>query len=208
MQKPTKEPVPAGYMQDGKGRLTPVELIKDIDMLRNDTVERIVDRALNLQAEMRQFKHQALNDIQTFVELSAEKYGIEVGGVKGNVQLISYSGKYKLVRSISEYITFDERLQVAKELIDKCIHRWSEGARAEIRALIEDAFQTDQTGKISTSRVLGLRRLDINDREWQQAMQAISDSIQITGSKTYVRLYERLGQSDQFMPISLDIAGL
>jgi len=39
-------------------------------------------------------------------------------------------------------------------------------------------------------------------------MQAISDSIQITGSKTYVRLYERLGQSDQFMPISLDIAGL
>lgn len=205
--KPEKT-IPPGYMQDAKGRLTPVEMVAAIDKLRDDTVERIVARALALQSEMREVKTQTLSDIQAFVELSAERYGVEMGGVKGNVQLMSYDGRYKVLRSIAEYITFDERLQVAKELIDSCIHRWSEGARSEIRALVQDAFQTDKTGKISTSRVLGLRRLDISDKEWQQAMQAISDSIQITGSKTYIRIYRRVGESDQFEPVSLDIAGL
>ena len=37
---------------------------------------------------------------------------------KGNVTLTSYDGKYKIQRAIAEYLHFDERLQVAKELID------------------------------------------------------------------------------------------
>lgn len=207
-KKEQQDIIPDGYMKDGKGRLTPIDLVSDIDKLRNDTVQRIVARAQALQAEMRQVKTETLSDIQAFVELSSERYGVEVGGVKGNVQLMSFDGKYRVQRNIADYIVFDERLQVAKELIDNCIHRWSEGARSEIRALVQDAFQTDKTGNISTSRVLGLRRLDITDPEWKQAMQAISDSIQITGSKTYIRIYQRVGQSDQFEPISLDIAGL
>lgn len=197
-----------GYMKDGKGRLTPLEMVKPIDLQRNDTVLEIVDKALVLQAEIRRFKTESLGDIQAFIELSAEQYGVDIGGVKGNVQLLSFDGKYRVQRSIAEYITFDERLQVAKELIDKCIHRWSDGARPEIRVLVEDAFQTDKAGKISTTRVLGLRRLDIHDEEWKQAMQAIGDSITIAGSKTYVRIHQRIGDSDQWEPIALDIATL
>jgi hypothetical protein len=39
-------------------------------------------------------------------------------------------------------------------------------------------------------------------------MTAIADSIQITGSQTYIRLYERVGQSDQWRAIPLDLAKL
>ena len=59
-----------------------------------------------------------MNDVQAFVELSAEQYGAKLGGIKGNVTLTSYDGKYKIQRAIAEYLHFDERLQVAKELID------------------------------------------------------------------------------------------
>ena len=200
--------IPEGYMKDGKGRLVPLDVVKPIDIERNDTVIDLVKQAYALQSKMKAFKQKSLDEVQAFVDLSAEQYNKKLGGIKGNVQLLSYDGKYKVARSNSEYICFDERLQVAKELIDHCIKRWSEGSRPEIKALVQDAFQTDKQGKINTSRVLGLKRLDIQDKEWQEAMQAISDSTQTLESKTYVRLYERIGDSDQWKPIALDIAAL
>ena len=196
------------YMSDNKGRLVPVSLIKPIDLQRDEVVMDMVNRAKNLQRLMEDFKSYSLTELQAFIDLSAMEYGIELGGIKGNVQLTSYDGKYKVVRSVAESIKFDERLQIAKELIDKCINRWAEGSRAEIKVLVQDAFQTDKQGKINTARVLGLKRLAIEDAEWLQAMSAITDSIQVTGSKTYVRLYERVNDSEQYHPISLDIAAL
>ena len=196
------------YMSDNKGRLVPVALIKPIDLQRDEVVMDMVNRAKNLQRLMEDFKSYSLTELQAFIDLSAMEYGIELGGIKGNVQLTSYDGKYKVVRSIAESIKFDERLQIAKELIDKCITRWAEGSRAEIKVLVQDAFQTDKQGKINTARVLGLKRLAIEDAEWLQAMNAITDSIQVTGSKTYVRLYKRVNDSEQYQPISLDIAAL
>ena len=67
--------------------------------------------------------------------------------------------------------------------------------------------QVDKEGKISTGRVLGLRRLNIHDEKWQQAMQAISDSIIVTDSKNYVRFYER-DENGKYQPISLDFANI
>ncbi|WP_146208560.1 DUF3164 family protein, partial [Haemophilus influenzae] len=69
------------------------------------------------------------------------------------------------------------------------------------------AFNVDKEGNLNTSRILGLRRVDIQDERWQNAMQAISESVQVVSSKAYVRLYERVGESDQYVPIALDVAG-
>ena len=65
----------------------------------------------------------------------------------------------------------------------------------------------DKEGNLNTSRILGLRRVEIQDSRWQNAMQAISESVQVVSSKAYVRLYERVGETDQYVPIALDVAG-
>ncbi|MFZ5653195.1 MAG: DUF3164 family protein [Pseudomonadota bacterium] len=196
------------YMTNSQGHLVPRELVAEIDLLRNDLVAEIVAKAEALQAAIKDFKYTAMADIGAFIELSAEKYGCKLGGTKGNVTLTSYDGQYKIQRAVAEHITFDERLQVAKELIDECITRWAEGSRSEIRALVNHAFQVDSQGKVSTGRVLGLRRLSITDPQWQQAMQAITDSLQVVGSKSYIRIYKRVGVSDRFDPVALDVAGV
>ena len=55
---------------------------------------------------------------------------------------------------------------------------------------------------------LGLRRLNISDEKWQMAMQAIGESLQVVGSKEYIRFYQRVGTTDKYEAISLDIASL
>lgn len=197
-----------GYMINAQGYLVPIAQVKEIDLTRNDLVMEIVIKAMVLKKALSTFKGSAMGDIQAFIELSAERYNATLGGKKGNVTLASFDGRYKIQRAISDYLVFDERLQVAKQLIDECIHEWTKGSRSEIHALIDHAFQVDKEGKVNTGRILGLKRLDIKDEKWKQAMQAITDSIQVTSSKTYLRIYEREGDSDQFKAISLDIAGL
>jgi hypothetical protein len=195
-------------MYDALGRFVPMRLIKEIDLERHNLVCEIAQKAIEESERLSRFKAAIMGDIGAFVELSAEKYGATFGGQKGNLTLMSFDGRYKIVRQIQEHLVFDERLQVAKQLIDECIGGWAAGAGVEIRALVEHAFQVNQEGKISTSRVLGLRRLAITGAKWSEAMRAISDSMQTAGSKTYIRIYERVGESDQYRPISLDVAGV
>lgn len=195
------------YWRDAKGNLTPTELVKEIDKARDALVHEWVERGRDLSKAISHFKEGIFGDVQAFIELSAEKYGAKVGGNKGNVTLFSYDGKYKIQRAINESLQFDERIQAAKVLIDECLNEWSEGSRPELKALIERAFNVDKEGNLNTSRILGLRRVDIQAPRWQNAMQAISESVQVVSSKAYVRLYERVGESEQYVPIALDVAG-
>ena len=55
--------------------------------------------------------------------------------------------------------------------------------------------------------MLGLRRLDIQDADWKKAMEAITESVQVTGSKQYLRFYER-NEQGEYVQIPLDVAAL
>ena len=165
-------------------------------------------RALEVREILRTFKRVAMEDCRSFIEVSAEQYGVTLGGKKGNVSLFSFDGQFKIQLTVADNIQFDERLQAAKALIDACINKWARNSSDEIKVLVQDAFQTDKEGRISTGRVLGLRRLDIKDANWQQAMTAIGESVLVVGSTEYIRFYERAGDTGKYVPISLDIATL
>lgn len=196
-----------GYMENAQGHLVPVEQIKPVDLARHELVMEKVDKAKAMQEELAALKGEIMNDVEAFVSLSAEQYGVKIGGQKGNVSLVSYDGQYQIKRQISEHLDFDERLQAAKSLIDECLKDWTEGSPGELRAVVNDAFQVDKEGKINVGRILGLRRLQIMDERWKRAMEAISDSIRVTGTKAYFRIYER-NANGKMAAIPLDIAAL
>lgn len=197
--------IPEGYRKNANGDLVLLTNIKEIDLLRDELVLSIAGRAQEKSGELAAFRTCVMDEILAFVQTSADRFKAKVGGVKGNVTLFSFDGRFKVQMASQDYLNFDERLQVAKGLIDKCIRKWSEGSDPKIMALVNDAFQVDQTGNVSIRRVLGLRSLDIDDRDWKKAMDAISESIKVVGSKNYIRVYERL-ESGDYRPISLDVA--
>lgn len=202
---PTNTP-PAGFRLNAKGGYDPESMIRPVDLERDALVLDIVGKARAASTELVKLKSGFFSDIAAFVQLSAEEYGVKIGGDKGNVTLVSYDGRFKVIRAIQESLMFDERLQAAKALIESCLQRWSAGAQPEVQVLINDAFQVDQAGNINTGRVLGLRRLPIIDPEWLRAMTAIGEAVQVSGSKSYVRIYER-DINGEYKAISLDMAG-
>lgn len=206
----TSSPRTAGndYLTNAQGHLVPKALVKPLDALRDDMVGKIMMTALDVQTEMLNAKKSILDDIEAFMALASEQYGAKIGGEKGNLTLSSYDGKYKVLLANDTGVVLDERLHIAKKLIDNCIHRWTAGSSDNLKALVEHAFRTDKAGNINTARVLSLLQLDIKDEEWIKAMEALKESIQPNKSKRYLRLYQRVDDNGRYEQIGLDMAGM
>lgn len=202
--------IPEGYREDSSGALRPVDSIKPIDLLRDELVTRIATRAELLHAELKKFKEETFAEIAAFIELSASEYGVNIGGKKGNVQLTSYNGQYRVLRANHDAMSFDERLLAAKELIDECLLDWCgrPGVPRGLVTIANRAFRRNGAGEISVSRVLDLRSHDIDDERWKKAMDIITDSIRVQTSITYLRIQKRAGRTDQYNQLALDVAGV
>ncbi|HEJ9179938.1 TPA: DUF3164 family protein [Serratia marcescens] len=202
-----KEIEQTGYRKNAQGYLVPEDLIRPVDKLRDDVVLNIVEAAKVLRQAMADFKAASMQQIGDFIDLSSKEYGVEYGGTKGNVTLPSFNGQFKILRAVGDHRVFDERIQAAKKLIDDCVIAWSDGANVNLKALVDHAFRVNKQGRIDVNEVLGLRQVEIDDARWQEAMDAIADSIRVTGTSQYLRIYERQ-PNGKYEQISLDIAGV
>jgi len=171
-------------------------------------VRRLATSAQALRRTLAEFKTVALGEADTFRDILAEKYSVQRGGKKGNMTFRTFDGAFEMQVAVSRGIEFGPELQVAKDLIDECVADWAKDADDKIRALVNHAFQVNKEGRIDTGRVLGLRRLDIDDEKWTRAMNAAVDAVRETHSKTYLRFYSIDPETGTRSPISLDIAAI
>ncbi|EEE0830854.1 DUF3164 family protein [Salmonella enterica subsp. enterica serovar 6,8:-:1,2] len=195
------------YMKDRRGRLVPVDQVSDYDLAMDSFVKEQVAAAKVKRDELSAFKRRAFDECYAWLDLVAEKYGRTRGGAKGNVTFSSFDGAQQITIRVQETLTFGPELQIAKDLIDECVTEWSEGANANLRAIISDAFQVDKEGQLNTGRILSLRRVKIQDERWNRAMEAISESLQVAMSKTYINFREK-DKHGKLINIPLDIAAI
>lgn len=195
------------YMKDRKGRLVPIAQVSDYDLAMDSFVREQVAAAKVKSADLSDFKQRSFDECYAWLDLVAEKYGRTRGGVKGNVTFSSFDGSEQITIRVQETLTFGPELQIAKDLIDECVTEWSEGANANLRAIISDAFQVDKEGQLNTGRILSLRRVKIQDERWNRAMEAISESLQVAMSKTYINFREK-DKHGKLINIPLDIAAI
>ncbi|HFH4022057.1 DUF3164 family protein [Pseudomonas aeruginosa] len=200
--------IPEGFVMNAAGHLVPKHQVREQDALRDQVAGELAKQAVAISESLAAFKAKALGDIADLIAISAEKYQVKLGGKKGNVSITTYDGRFKIERAMAERITFTEEILAAKELIDQCIRKWSEGADQHLRILVDRAFRANRQGQIKTGDVLSLLRVEIDDPDWKRAMEALKDSIQVNGTAVYIRVYQRVGNTDRYDPINLNIAAV
>jgi hypothetical protein len=194
------------YMRDARGNLAPVETIRPLDLLVDESVRKIAFHAAALSAQIARFKAHTFDDIGALQALVAQEYGATIGGAKGNITMTSFDGCLRVQVQVADRIEFGPELQAAKQLVDECLSEWSADGRAELRAVVTRAFQVDKEGKINRAEIFMLLRTEIEDERWKRAMAAVRDSIRIVGSRLYVRMHRRADPQAAWEPISIDLA--
>lgn len=194
------------YMTNATGHLVPLELVRPANRLQDEVVRKIFAYAEDLSAQVSRFRQHTFDDVDSFVGLLNQEYGANKGSGKGNITLTSYDGLKKVIVQNADLIDFGPELASAKLLVDECLMEWSGDSNANIRAIVNRAFNVDGGKGINRAELLSLLRLDLEDDRWQRAMQAIRDSMQITGSKRYVRFYKRNERLGKEIPVVIDVA--
>ena len=194
------------YLRDAKGALVPTELVKAQHKLEDETVRKVFGYAETLSAQITRFRGHTFDDVDGLISLLAQEYSDHRGGTKGNITLTSFDGTRRVQVQVAETIAFGPELQIARNLVDECLQDWSSDARPEIRAVVQQAFDTDKEGQVSRTRLVGLLRLDIVDPRWVSAMAALRDSMRVDGTKRYVRFYRRAKATDKWEAVSIDMA--
>jgi len=192
------------YWIDGEGTLTPEKYIDKSLKDRDQFVSSCVGKARQMHAVLKNFKREMERNIAKFLENSAQREGEEwVGGTT----LYNFSMDESITIKIAKKWTFDEKLQIAKQKIDRVIQARSEGSDDLIVALVNRAFKVDYKGEVDAKQMLGLRQLKVDDPLWQEAMELIADSQKVQSTKTYF-YFQEAGPDGKMVNIVLDFAAL
>lgn len=199
--------IPEGWVRNAVGGLVHETEIREQDKLRDRVVIDIATEALSLSEKLKALKAKALADIDDLISIAGEKYDMKLGGPKGNVTLTSFDGSLRLQRVSADRITYTEEMEVAKAKVFECIRSWSDESNKHLVTIATNAFRLNRQGEISVSRVAEMMRIEIDDPEWKKAMEAVKDSLAVSGKAIYVRVQVRL-KDGAYKTVSLDIAGV
>lgn len=194
------------YMRDAKGSLVPLGLIKAQHLLEDEAVRKIMRFATDLSAQVFRFKGHTFEDLNALQSLFEQQYGARAGGPKGNVTFRSFDDTMRVEVKIADLIEFGAELQAAKKLVDECLVEWGAESHEALRALVNRVFSVEKEGQINRAELFSLLRMEVEDERWQRAMDAIRDSIRVTGSKAYLRFRTRPDTSSAWSTVTIDLA--
>lgn len=196
------------YWSDFKENLTAVENILDEDKARDKVVEACCSRAVKLNKQLVEAKKKIVRRVTEYLASVAEKYGTNW---KGNTIIVNFGQYYRVIVKVQNFISFDEKLNVAKSKIMECLDEWSSDSNPALIALVDKAFETDRKGKINREFIFKLTRMKMEPKtckeKWEEAMQLLRDSMFVESSKDYYTFQYR-GDDDKWETIVLDFAAL
>jgi hypothetical protein len=197
-----------GYWIDAGGNAIPPKYIKEIDKNRDALVTKIFLRAKKHNRDLVAFRTQLDELLSAYLKELAANVNIPENW-KGNITLTGFSGTLQVEIDIKDYIVFDERLNIAKSLIDKyLIKKCDESGSDALRSIIHEAFNMDKKGKINRYMLRRLMRTNIKDPDWMQAMEMIRDAEQAVSSKQYIMFRYRASPQAEWQTLSLNFASL
>jgi len=197
-----------GFWLDPSGHPVPEKYVDVDDRKKDRLVERLHKKAERLQQKITEFKAEAAERVDRYLRETAGKYDEE--DWKGNATLTNFSNTKKVEIKVNNLITFDEKLQLAKQKLDKFFQDVTKDARDELKALVHDAFAVDQKGNLNKRQILRLRKYNIKHPQWKEAMGLIDAAITIEATKQYMNFYRKPkdDQKKSYTVLSLNFSAL
>ncbi|CUV65209.1 conserved hypothetical protein [Sulfurovum sp. enrichment culture clone C5] len=198
------------YMINSKGDKVHIDLVKKDDVMRDGLVNELLDEAVAFKGIMGEFRSKAEQKVEDYFEELMAKYNLDpkAKSKKGNITLENFSSTAKVQIAISDKLTFDEKLQLARMKFDEYFEQVTVGSSEEVKMLINKAFSVDKEGKVDVKRILELRSYNIKHPKWVEGVALIEESKKIVSSKSYIRFYKREASDESWKHVSLDIAAV
>jgi len=193
------------YWKNSDGELIPAARIFPHEKRADRMVNKVMKKVQRLQKLITEEKKKISMIVEDHLKAVAKENGAD--SIDGNITIFDFAKQNQIEQRLSKHFVTDERLNIAKKKIDDLIMKWSDGADDKIIALVNKAFKTDKQGNLNVKQILGLREINIKDKEWKEAMKLITDCISVDYTKTYLNFRTR-DESGKLVSLPLNFSAM
>jgi hypothetical protein len=188
-----KKTKPPKFIVGPDGTEYPIGIIDKQIVKCDQMVRYIIDVASTLSEAVESASNLINANVMGYLEEIAQDHG---ENWQGNTVLRTFDGKMTIEVDIQMQKSYDERLQVAGKMISTWLDKKLEfvadpAARKvfeQLQAITKTLLRIDHKGNVDQKKLNLLRKYDFADEpEWKEAMDLISASERITGTKRYLR---------------------
>ena len=174
--------------KDARGREVPAAYVPAYDKAKDAAAQAIYESWKKEEAALARLWRQTTARIGKIRELAARRDRVALGK-KGNFSFRSFDGKIEIRHDFARNVMFDERLSLAKELIDKAVEEMSETADSDLRELAAAAFRPrGKNRQLDRSRLHDICRMNIRNANWMKAVELIKAAEVENGRREYLRV--------------------
>lgn len=168
---------------------------------RDDMIVELTKKAMIINELLKEFKKEVFAEIENF-KIVADEYGDIRSNSKGGYSLRTKDGRYMVRYDRNAINEFDERADMALELINSFLQDTVKKRDQKSYLIISKLLTRNKAGDLSVSRVLQLLDLrnEFEDVRWIKAMQLLEESYrdrQISYSISFFEKNETTGKDDQ-----------
>lgn len=193
-------------MINGRGKEVPVEMIRKDHIKRNAVVDKIFARAGSLEYKMSAVKGKIQNDIELYQSFWKKFNKAENIEDLVNLTLSNYSNTRKVVVKTQDIIQLDDTRQLAEAKIKNCVRRWGKDAHPFLITIVDELFKTNKEGFVNVTELRALKQYPIEEKEWKEAMELLSNAEIAVGKRQYITLYYREDIKSKWKIVNLNFS--
>lgn len=189
-----------------KGEIVPAEVVSAHDKKKEKVVLKIAKQALTVSKLLVELKAITESDVNKLYNEHLRIKGIEPGERKENYTLYSFDREWKIEISRADTVTFDDNINVVKQLLDEYIEDVTNQASSDIQVLVQSAFKT-RKGQLDKARLFSLFQYEIEHPLWKRAMEELKQSIDVQSSKKYIKIMRR-DENEEYVLVPLSFSAV
>lgn len=172
-----------------------------------DLVETIAEEAQALHDKIAEMKARWQSKMEEFTEF-LRSYSHRDEEWKGNMKLVNETQTMRVDYSHQQIGDFDGRANEGAQLVLNFIgSELSE--KPQVLKMVKSLLEP-KSGKFDRDNILKLLAMedDYTDERWRRGLQLLKESYTPTGTKAYIRVYQREDNKAMWEPINLNIANV
>lgn len=194
---------------DEQGVSIPYNRINASERFNEKKSNQLLKMAMKINGQLTSFKNLVNEACAEAYQKFLEVNNVDPKDRKGHHTWYNFDRSIKVEVSVKDRIAFDELgIAACKDKLNEFLEGNIDSADKTIKKMVMDAFETSR-GNLDANKVLSLLKYkkSIKNKNFQEAMRFLEDSIRHPSSKTYFRIWA-MDEDGAYQNIDLNFSSI
>lgn len=178
---------------DAMGREVPASYVPKFAKAKDAAARKILAAWKKEEARLKALWKETVAAVEKIHAEARKEEKLEPAAVadKGYFSFRTFDGKVVVRLDRAREVSYNEKIDLAKELIDEAVEEIAGDTAGDLRTIVESAFKPRGKNRTLDRQRLGdICKMNVRNAKWQKAVELIKAAAEESGRMDYVRVLE------------------